>query len=89
LHACNKLTTGATSCQPISHNSEKEPGNALANAMAFGTISRTSNGGTARVTVGPGQALVGGFAVAAPNKVQEAAKAALTSKDPSGVAGAV
>jgi len=52
-------------------DSDKNPGNALANAIAVGLISRTSNGGSARIAVGPGQAISGGFAVSAGNKAQQ------------------
>jgi hypothetical protein len=52
----------------------KKDGNSIANAMAFGAISRTSNEANARVTVGPAQALSGGFAVAAPEHVRQAMK---------------
>jgi len=43
--------------------SGQDRGNAVANALAFGLISRTSNGGSSRIAVGPGQAFATGFAI--------------------------
>lgn len=51
-------------------DSDKNPGNALANAISVGLISRTSNGGSSRIAVGPAQAISGGFAVSANKKIQ-------------------
>jgi trimeric autotransporter adhesin len=64
-------------------DSPKNPGQAIGNAMALGGVARTSNGGLARVAIGPAQALTGGFAVSAPRStVNEVNKAVAKSADP-------
>lgn len=69
----NAVATGvvADSLARSAADSDKNPGNALANAISVGLISRTSNGGSSRIAVGPAQAISGGFAVSAGKKVQD------------------
>jgi hypothetical protein len=71
----NSIATGfiADSEAKATADSDKNPGNALANAMSFGAISRVANAGAARVAVGPAQALTGGFAVSGSKKTTIAA----------------
>lgn len=68
----NAIATGvvADSLARSAADSDKNPGNALANAISVGLISRTSNGGSSRIAVGPAQAISGGFAISAGKKVQ-------------------
>lgn len=69
----NAIATGvvADALARSAADSDKNPGNALANAISVGLISRTSNGGSSRIAVGPAQAISGGFAVSAGKKVQD------------------
>jgi hypothetical protein len=62
------LSTGiiADSTARSKADSPQNPGQSIANAMAFGVVSRTSNSGQARVAIGPAQALTGGLSVSAP-----------------------
>jgi len=75
----NAIATGvvADSLARSAADSDKNPGNALANAISVGLISRTSNGGSSRIAVGPAQAISGGFAVSAGKKVQNKMAAAV------------
>ncbi|WIA23801.1 hypothetical protein OEZ85_013477 [Tetradesmus obliquus] len=82
----NAVATGvvADSLARSAADSDKNPGNALANAISVGLISRTSNGGSSRIAVGPAQAISGGFAVSAGKKVQDTMAKAINPESKAG-----